>query len=86
MEKYPIYLVRFPNTLIMTLACLRIETYQESEEFSGKVFTWEDYLEWFIKMSHNFSFLDEWADGLNLPFSSLKPFYEGRFDPLWRNE
>lgn len=74
----------FPTGNELARAFLRFQENYESPEFKGKVFTREEFLEWYSRISGS-NYLEDW-DAFNLPVSALKPFLEGEFDPLYPEE
>ena len=86
-----VYHLIFETKKELVATFLRFQEHYESPEFRGKVFTLKEFREWYIKNSENgkktgrFTYYSDW-DGFNIPSSILKPFYEGRFDPLSRRE
>ncbi len=76
-----IFLLEFDNQLEITSTLLRFQEYYESPEFRNKVFTLEEYKEWYSKAKGSFSYYVDW-NGFNMPSYVLEPFYDGRFDPL----
>ena len=64
---------------------LRFQEHFESPEFAGKIFTLGQYREWYTKKRGTFSYSEDWV-GFNFPSSVLKPFVDGLFDPLTKDE
>ncbi len=79
--------VQFPTQKELGMTFLRFQEHYESPKFKGRVFTLEEYQRWYLEESNTgretgkFSYYEDWA-GFNVPSTILKPFYEGRFDPL----
>ncbi len=69
----------------MTSTFLRFQEYYESPEFRGKIFTLEEYMDWYASREGKFTYFDDWA-GFNIPSNVLMPFYGGLFDPLMEKE
>ena len=73
------------------MAFLRIQEYYESVKFKGKIFSVDEFKEWWVKKSSlgknagRFSYC-RYFDGFNIPSKALKPFYEGKFNPLTKWE
>lgn len=80
-----IFLLIFDNQLDITSTFLRFQEFYESPEFSGKIFTLEEYQKWYTAEKGSFSYYEDW-NGFNIPSHILKPFYEGKFDPLSEKE
>jgi len=84
-EKYPIFLLSFPDQHLLASTFLRFQEYYESPRFRGRTFTWEEYMDWYARTNGKFSYLQDWS-GFNIPDRVLRPFYDGSFDPLTRKE
>ena len=86
-----VYHVRSDTKQELGSAFLRFQEHYESPKFKGKIFTLPEFKKWYIANSENgkktgkFTYFSDW-DGFNIPSSVLKPFYEGKFDPLSRKE
>jgi hypothetical protein len=86
-----INLLRFNTQRDLASTFLRFQEHYESPRFRGKVFTLEEYKEWYTQNSPEgrktgeFTYYDDW-DGFNIPSYVLTPFYQGKFDPLSRKE
>jgi hypothetical protein len=70
---------------------LRFQEHYESPRFRGKIFSLDEFKKWYVKNSKKgkssgmFTYCSDWG-GFNIPSYVLKPFYEGRFDPLSKKE
>ena len=64
---------------------LRFQEYYENPYFRGKIFTLEEFKEWYIEERGEFSYYKDWS-GFNIPGYIFKPFFEGKFNPLTENE
>jgi uncharacterized protein with PQ loop repeat len=83
-----LYHVNFRNMYEMASMFLRFQEYYESPEFKGKVFTLKEFKKWYSKnfgRDGKFTYYEDWS-GFNIPSEVLKPFYEGKFDPLSKKE
>jgi hypothetical protein len=80
-----IYLLRFRTQYELTSTFLRVQEHYESPEFHGRVFSLEQYMDWYAEQYGNFTYYQDWS-GFNVPSTAFGPFYEGRFDPLTRRE
>ena len=80
-----IYVVRFASQYALASTFLRIQEHYESSHFRGRVFTLEDYMDWYAAQFGAFTYFQDWS-GFNVPSTALEPFYAGRFDPLLRKE
>lgn len=80
-----IFHLEFEEIIDLTSTFLRFQEYYESPEFRGKIFTLDEYKEWYIKIRGIFSYYTDWG-GFNIPSYILKPFLEGKFNPLTARE
>jgi hypothetical protein len=80
-----IYLVRFDSQYALASTFLRIQEHYESSRFRGRVFSLEDYMDWYAGRFGAFTYYQDWS-GFNVPSTALAPFYSGRFDPLLGKE
>lgn len=86
-----IFLIIFDNQVELASTFLRFQEHYESPEFKGKVFTLDEFKKWYTKTSPKgketgeFTYYTDWH-GFNIPSYILKPFYQGKFDPLTNNE
>src|SRR3989344_5538943 len=82
-----IILVNFPTQRDMTETLLRFVEYYESPEFMGKIFTFEEFKQWYLQNSPEslkkgyFTYYEDWQ-GFYLTSDKLEPFYRGDFHPL----
>lgn len=86
MVKYPIYLITMQTQYLLASTFMRFQEYYESPKFRKKIFTREEYEDWYAlegcpRESKNFTYYQDW-DGFNVPSWVLRPFYDGAFDPL----
>ncbi len=80
-----IYLLRFRTQYELAATFLRVQEHYESPKFHGRVFSLEQYMEWYATRYGNFTNFQDWS-GFNVPSTALKAFYEGKFDPLSAKE
>jgi hypothetical protein len=80
-----IYLVRFQTGYELAATFLRIQEHYESKHFSGRVFSLEQYMDWYVAQFGAFTYYEDWS-GFNVPSTALRPFYGGKFDPLLEKE
>ena len=86
-----IHLLTFDTQQEITSTLLRFQEYYESPEFRGKVFSLEEYKQWYTQNSvkgrktGEFTYYTDW-NGFNIPSFILKPFQEGEFNPLSEKE
>lgn len=85
MEKYPIYHLSFKTQYLLASTFLRFQEFYESPKFAGKVFTLEEFMDWYASEKGEFTYFSDWS-GFNIPSSVLKPFKRGVFDPLTKKE
>lgn len=64
---------------------MRFQEHYESPKFRGKIFSVEEYMDWYAEECGKFSYLEDW-EGFNIPSKILRPFYNGLFDPLTKKE
>jgi len=83
--------VNFGSRHDLAATFLRFQEHYESPEFRGRVFTLEEYKQWYTanssegKETGEFTYYEDWA-GFNIPSEILHPFYQGAFDPLSERE
>jgi hypothetical protein len=80
-----IYLVRFRTQYELAATFLRFQEHFESSRFSNRIFTLEEFMDWYAATFGKFSYFEDWI-GFNVPSKVLEPFYRGRFDPLLEKE
>ena len=84
-RRLPIYHVAFSNYYLMTSTFLRFQEHYESPKFHGKIFTLEEFMDWYAAERGKFSYFEDWG-GFNIPGRVFAPFSAGKFDPLTRKE
>jgi hypothetical protein len=80
-----IYLLRFKTQYELAATFLRVQEHYESPRFHGRIFSLEQFMDWYARRYGNFTYYEDWA-GFNVPSTALQPFYAGRFDPLSEKE
>ncbi len=80
-----IYLLRFKTQYQLAATFLRVQEHYESPRFHGRIFSLEQYMDWYAERYGNFTYYQDWS-GFNVPSSAFAPFYDGRFDPLSEKE
>jgi hypothetical protein len=80
-----VYLLRFKTQYELGATFLRIQEHYESLRFHGRIFSLEQFMDWYAERYGNFTYYQDWA-GFNVPSTALQPFYEGKFDPLSEKE
>jgi hypothetical protein len=76
-----IYLLRFKTQYELTSTFLRVQEYYESPRFQGRIFTLEQFMDWYAAQYGSFSYFEDWS-GFNVPSTAFQPFFDGKFDPL----
>lgn len=77
--------IEFPNQYELASTFLRFQEHYESTEFKNKIFTHEEYFNWYAKTYGNMTYFSDWS-GFNLPDYTFDKFFQCEFDPLWRKE
>lgn len=80
-----IFLLRFASQYELASTFLRFQEHYESNRFRNRVFTVEEYMDWYARTFGAFTYYQDWS-GFNVPSSALAPFDAGQFDPLLRKE
>ncbi len=80
-----IFLVRFKTQYALASSFLRFQEHYESSRFRNRVFSLEQFMDWYAARSGAFTYYEDWS-GFNVPSTAFAPFYEGRFDPLLEKE
>jgi hypothetical protein len=68
---------------ILCRTFMRFQEHYESPKYKGEIFSRREFKEWYKRDrgSDIFTYEVDWT-GFNFPSWVLKPFYEGKFDPL----
>ena len=77
--------MQFDSQYELAATFLRIQEHYESRRFRNRVFTLEQYMDWYAATFGAFTYYEDWT-GFNVPSAALAPFYEGTFDPLLEKE
>ena len=56
-----IYLVRFDSQYALASTFLRIQEHYESSRFRGRVFSLEDYMDWYAGRFGAFTYYQDWS-------------------------
>jgi len=80
-----IFHLEFPTIHLMCSALIRFQEYYECPKFKNKIFTLEEYMDWYAEKFGDFTYFQDVA-GFNIPSYSLNEFYGGDFDPLTNKE
>lgn len=80
-----IFVLEFENQTDLASTFLRFQEHYESPEFKGKFFSLDEYKAWYTQIKGGFTYYTDWG-GFNIPSYVLKPFYEGKFNPLTLEE
>jgi len=62
-----------------------VQEHYESSRFSGRVFSLEQFMDWYASRFGGFTYYEDWS-GFNVPSAAFEPFYQGKFDPLAEKE
>jgi hypothetical protein len=76
-----IFVLRFATQYELAASFIRVQEHYESTRFRNRVFTLDEYKEWYASTFGAFTYYKDWS-GFNVPSSAFAPFYAGRFDPL----
>jgi hypothetical protein len=80
-----IFVVTFATQYELAATFLRFQEYFESARFAGRIFSLEEFMDWYAATFGRFSYFEDWT-GFNVPSTVFKPFKAGRFDPLLKKE
>jgi hypothetical protein len=80
-----IYLLRFETQYELAATFLRVQEHYESSRFSGRIFSLEQYMDWYAARFGGFTYYEDWS-GFNVPSTALEAFYKGKFEPLLQKE
>ena len=82
-----LYHLEFRTRHEMTSTMLRMAEHYESPYFKGKVFTLKEFKKHYMiaNKKARFTYYEDWS-GYNVPSNELKPFFDGKFNPLSRAE
>ena len=80
-----IFLLRFASQYAVASTFLRIQEHHESPTFRNRVFTLEQFMDWYAERFGAFTYYEDWS-GFNVPSTAFERFYDGAFDPLLRKE
>ncbi|MEK7115291.1 MAG: hypothetical protein AAB847_02960 [Patescibacteria group bacterium] len=80
-----IYFMQFDNLYKAAATFMRFQEYYESPRFKGKIFSWEEFMDYYAEKRGEFTYFEDFV-GFNLPFETLTPFYNKKFDPLTEKE
>lgn len=80
-----VYLLRFKTQYELAATFLRVQEHYKSPKFHGRIFTLEQYMDWYVARYGSFSYYQDWS-GFNVPSTAFQPFYDGKFDPLTEKE
>jgi hypothetical protein len=80
-----IFVVKFATQYELAATFLRFQEYFESKRFAGRVFSLEEFMDWYAAEFGTFSYFEDWT-GFNIPSTVFEPFASGKFDPLLKKE
>jgi hypothetical protein len=69
-----IYHLTFPSQYLLTSTLMRAQEFYESPVYQGKVFTHEEYMDWYAQDRGSMSYFIDW-NGFNLPSATLDHFF-----------
>jgi hypothetical protein len=77
-------LIEFKWNHHMCSTMMRFQEYYESPKFKGKVFTHEEFQDWYANAQGRFSYYEDWS-GFNLPRKCIEEVFVS-FPDLWKKE
>jgi hypothetical protein len=80
-----IFVIRFKSQHQLASTFVRVQEHYESARFKGRVFTLEEFMDWYAQRFGAFTYFEDWS-AFNVPSTALRPFYDGQFDPLLDKE
>lgn len=80
-----IFHLQFDTQKDLTSTLLRFQEHYESPKFRNKIFTLEQFVQWYRSENKRFTYFSDWT-GFNFPSYVLKPFREGKFPELTERE
>ena len=80
-----VFLARFDTQYALASTFIRIQEHYESSRFRNRVFSLEQFMDWYAGRFGAFTYFEDWS-GFNVPSTALEPFYAGEFDPLLEKE
>jgi hypothetical protein len=83
--KYNAVLIQSDPATDLAMAFMRFQEYYESPKFKNQIFTIGQHKAWYSQTYGADTYTKDWS-GFNFPSDVLKPFREGLFDPLIKEE
>ena len=80
-----LYLAEFISKRALTSTFVRFEEYYENPKLRGKIFSLADFKIWYKNVFGKFDYFRKWP-AFNIPSKVLRPFYNGKFNPLSKYE
>jgi hypothetical protein len=80
-----IFHFEFSTFYLMCSSLMRFEEYYESPKFKDKIFSLEDYMDYYAEQFGNFTYYSDVA-GFNMPSYVFEAFFDGKFHPLLNKE
>jgi hypothetical protein len=79
----PIYHMHFRSQALLAYSFLRFQEYYESPFYKGKIFSIDEFIDWYKKEYQKtvFEYHKDWS-GFNIPSYVLEPFKKGLFKDL----
>ena len=80
-----IFLVEFDSQYLLASTFLRIQEHYESRKYRNRVFSLEEFMDWYAATFGAFTYFEDWS-GFNVPSEAFEAFYQGTFNPLSKKE
>lgn|GEM_PF-1525482 len=77
--------LHFKDQQSLARTMVRFQEHYESPKYSGEIFSRSEFQTWYRGKKGVFDYYSEW-DGFNVPGRVFKPFYEGKFPNLSKDE
>lgn len=77
--------LKFKSQHLVASTFIRFQEYYESTQFRNKVFTLEEYMDWYAEKQGKFDYFTEYT-GFNIPKSVIESFASDKFYPLTNKE
>ena len=70
-----VFLLRYQSQYELATTFLRFQEHYESRRFRNRVFSLEDFMDWYASRFGGFTYYQDWA-GFNLPSTAFTAFYQ----------
>lgn len=74
-HRYPIWHACYEDRRELAMAFLRMQEHYESPKFAGKIFSLEEFSDWYASERGSFSYVQDWS-GFNVPSTSVRAVIE----------